>query len=88
MSRWVAVGQGGEHIATLGRYEPSPEEMESISAAMARSGVSGWVVRMEGVYYGRRKLTFDNRQPINNPTATWESAVVKFLEHRKERNRT
>ena len=86
MSRFILLREDGQH-ATLGRYEPNPEELDGMAKSVRLTGFGGWIAEMDGVYYGWRKLKLTARHTLGTPTAEWDAAVAAFLAIRKERTR-
>ena len=62
-SRWMVLGSDGRHVS-LGRTEPSEAEIAVASDALAAQGLTGWLARMQGEYYSRRKVTLEPLQRI------------------------
>ena len=77
-SRWMVLGTDGRHVS-LGRTEPSEAEIATASDALAAQGLSGWLVRMQGDYYSRRRVTLEPLQRIGaEHEADWQAAVAAF----------
>ena len=77
-TRWILLGADGRHIS-LGRTEPSEAEITAASDALAAQGLSGWLARMQGDYYSRRKVTLEPLQSIGaEHEADWQAAVAAF----------
>jgi hypothetical protein len=77
-SRWIVLGTYGRHVS-LGRTEPSEAEITVTSNALAAQGRSGWLARMQGDYYSRRKLTLEPLRTLGStPEADWQTAVTAF----------
>ena len=75
-SRWIVLGTDGRHVS-LGRTEPSEAEVASASDALAAQGRSGWLARMQGDYYSRRKVMLEPLQRIGaEHAADWQAAVA------------
>ena len=62
-TRWIVLGTDGRHVS-LGRTEPSEADVMAASDALAAQGISGWLARMHGEYYSRRKVTLEPLQRI------------------------
>jgi hypothetical protein len=76
--RWIVLGADGRHIS-LGRTEPSEPEVNTASDALAAQGLSGWLERMQGDYYSRRKISVEPLQRIGaDHEADWELALAAF----------
>ena len=76
--RWIVLGADGRHVS-LGRSEPSKAEITAASDALAAQGRSGWLARMQGEYYSRRKVTLEPLRPIGAEyEADWELALAAF----------
>lgn len=74
--RWAVPGSDGRHVS-LGRTEPSEAEVMAASEALAAQGLSGWLVRMQGDYYSRRKVMLEPLQRIGAPhDADWQAALA------------
>ena len=77
-TRWMVLGADGRHVS-LGRTEPSEAEITAASDALAAQGLSGWLARMQGEYYSRRKVTLEPLQRIGaEHEADWQAAVAAF----------
>ena len=77
-TRWIVLGTDGRHIS-LGRTEPSEAEIATASDALAPQGLSGWLARMQGDYYSRRRVTLKPLQRIGaEHEADWQAAVAAF----------
>ena len=75
-----------------GRFQtaltPEPSEMEVMAAsdALAAQGLSGWLARMHGEYYSRRKVTLEPIQRIGIAhDADWQAALTAFHSARQRR---
>ena len=76
--RWIVLGADGRHVS-LGRTEPSEAEVASASHALAAQGLSGWLARMQGDYYSRRKVMLEPLQRIGaEHDADWQAALSAF----------
>ena len=77
-SRWMVLGSDGRHVS-LGRTEPSEAEITVASDALAAQGLTGWLARMQGEYYSRRKVTLEPLQRIGIAhNADWQAALAAF----------
>ena len=77
-TRWIVLGTDGRHVS-LGRSEPSEAEVMTASDALAAQGLSGWLARMQGEYYSRRKVTLEPIQRIGIAhDADWQAAHAAF----------
>ena len=77
-SRWIVLGTDGRHVS-LGRNEPSEAEVMVASDALAAQGLSGWLARMQGDYYSRRKVTLEPLQRIGAAQEPdWQAALSAF----------
>ncbi|MCZ8279982.1 MAG: hypothetical protein O9313_16720 [Acetobacteraceae bacterium] len=77
-SRWMVLGSDGRHVS-LGRTEPSEAEIATASHALAAHGLSGWLARMQGDYYSRRKVTLEPLQRIGAAQEPdWQAALAAF----------
>ena len=77
-TRWIVLGTDGRHVS-LGRTEPSEAEITAASDALAAQGLSGWLARMQGDYYSRRKVTLEPLQRIGaTQDADWQAALSAF----------
>jgi DNA-binding transcriptional MocR family regulator len=77
-NRWMVLGADGQHVS-LGRTEPSEAEIATASDALAAQGLSGWLARMQGEYYSRRKVTLEPLQRIGAAhDAEWQAALAAF----------
>ena len=77
-TRWIVLGTDGRHVS-LGRAEPSTTETATASDALAGQGLSGWLARMQGDYYSRRKIILEPLQRIGaEHDADWQAALSAF----------
>ena len=77
-TRWIVLGADGRHVS-LGRTEPSEAEIATASDALAAQGLTGWLARMQGEYYSRRKVTLEPLQRIGIAhNADWQAALAAF----------
>ena len=77
--RWIVLGTDGRHIS-LGHSEPSEAHVKAASDALAAQGLSGWLARMQGKYYSRRKVTLEPLQRIGAAQEPdWQAALAAFL---------
>jgi DNA-binding transcriptional MocR family regulator len=77
-TRWIVLGADGRHVS-LGRTEPSEAEIASANDALAAQGLSGWLARMQGEYYSRRKVTLEPLERIGaEHDADWHAALAAF----------
>ena len=77
-TRWIVLGTDGRHVS-LGRSEPSEAEVLAASDALAAQGLSGWLARLQGEYYSRRKVTLESLQRIGAAhDADWQAALASF----------
>jgi len=77
-TRWMVLGTDGRHVS-LGRAEPSATEIATANDALAAQGLSGWLARMQGDYYSRRKVMLEPLQRIGaEHEADWQAAVAAF----------
>jgi len=77
-TRWIVLGTDGRHVS-LGRSEPSEAEVMAASDALAAQGLSGWLARMQGEYYRRRKVTIEPQQRIGIAhDGDWQAALAAF----------
>ena len=54
--RWVILDTLGRHV-TVGRHtDPSDAELDAAAVTLAGEGLGGWLVVLEGRYYGRRRV--------------------------------
>ena len=86
-TRWMVLGTDGRHVS-LGRTEPSEAEVMAASDALAAQGLSGWLARMQGDYYSRRRVTLEPLQRIGAPhDADWQAALTAFHVARRRATR-
>ena len=84
-TRWIVLGTDGRHVS-LGRTEPSEAEIATAGDALAAQGLSGWLARMHGEYYSRRKVTLEPIQRIGIAhDADWQAALTAFHAARQRR---
>ena len=77
-TRWMVLGADGRHVS-LGRTEPSEAEVMAASDALAAQRLSGWLVRMQGEYYSRRRVTLEPLQRVGIAhDADWQAALSAF----------
>ena len=75
-TRWIVLGTDGRHVS-LGRTEPSEAEIATASDALAPQGLSGWLARMQGDYYSRRRVTLKPIKRIGIAhDADWQVALA------------
>ena len=78
--RWIVLANDGRHT-TVGRdTAPEDAEVAAAGAALARIGLTGWLVRLEGDYWSRRKpVVLTMIQPLTHAAdADWPAAVASF----------
>jgi hypothetical protein len=78
--RWIVLANDGRH-STIGRdTAPDHAEVAAAGAALARIGLSGWLVRLEGDYWSRRKsVMLTMTQPLAHAAdADWPAAAAAF----------
>ena len=76
--RWIVLGADGRHVS-LGRTKPTEIEVVAASDTLAEQGLSGWLARMQGDYYSRRKVMLEPLQRIGaEHDADWQGAVAAF----------
>ena len=78
--RWIVLASDGRHT-TIGRdTAPDDVEVAAAGAALARIGLTGWLVRLEGDYWSRRKpVALTMIQPLSHAVdADWHAAVAAF----------
>ncbi|MFM7691590.1 MAG: hypothetical protein ACKPAC_19375, partial [Alphaproteobacteria bacterium] len=77
-ARWIVLGTDGRHVS-LGRTEPSEAEIATASDALAAQWLSGWLVRMQGEYYSRSRISVEPLQRIGaTQDADWQAALSAF----------
>ncbi|MCA3273552.1 MAG: hypothetical protein ING12_16325 [Roseomonas sp.] len=77
-TRWIVLGTDGRHVS-LGRAEPTEIEVVAASDTLAEQGLSGWLARMQGDYYSRRKVMLEPLQRIGaEHDADWQAALTAF----------
>ncbi len=77
-SGWMLLGAEGRHVS-LGRTEPSKAEITAVGDTLAAQGLSGWLVRMQGAYCSRRKVTLEPLQRIGAAQEPdWQAALSAF----------
>lgn len=79
-SRWIILASDGRH-STIGR-ETAPDDtaLAAAGSALAGIGLAGWLVRLEGDYWARRKpVALTMIQPLAHAgDADWPAAVAAF----------
>jgi hypothetical protein len=78
--RWIVLASDGRH-STIGRdTAPDDAEVAAAGAALASMGLPGWLVRLEGDYWRRRKrVALTMVQPLAHAAeADWSAAVAAF----------
>jgi hypothetical protein len=85
---WIVLGQDGRHV-TLGRAAlPTDEDIGAASAALDAQGLGGWIVTLDGSYWGRGSVTLAPVQTIGaDATLDWPAAVTAFLDARQRARR-
>jgi hypothetical protein len=77
-TRWIVLGTDGRHVS-LGRSEPNEAEIATASDALTAQGLSGWLARMQGNYYSRRRVALEPLQRIGaEHDADWQAALTAF----------
>ena len=78
-TRWIVLDADGRHMS-LGRATPPTDiKIIGVSDALAAQGLSGWLARMQGDYYSRRKVTLEPLQRIGaEHEADWQAALTAF----------
>ena len=77
-TRWIVLGTDGRHVS-LGRAEPSEADVMAASDALAAQRLSGWLARMQGEYYSRRRVTLEPLQRVGIAhDADWQAALTAF----------
>jgi len=79
-ARWIVLASDGRH-STLGRYTaPDDAEVMAAGAALAITGLAGWLVRLEGDYWTRRApVVLTMIKPLAYAAeADWPTAVAAF----------
>ena len=78
--RWIVLASDGRH-STIGRdMAPDDVELAAAGSALASVGLTGWLVRLEGDYWSRRKpVVLTTMQPLAHAVdAGWPAAVAAF----------
>ena len=78
--RWIVLASDGR-LTTIGRdTAPEDAEVAAAGAALARIGLTGWLVRLEGDYWSRRNpVVLTMIQPLAHAAdADWPAAVAAF----------
>ena len=79
-ARWIVLANDGRHT-TIGR-DTAPEEADLavVGVVLASKGLLGWLVRLEGDYWSRRKpVALTMVQPLAHAAeADWPAAVAAF----------
>jgi hypothetical protein len=78
--RWILLASDGRH-STLGRdIAPDDVEVAAAGTALARIGLTGWLVRLEGDYWSHRtRVMLTMIQPLAHAAdADWLAAVAAF----------
>jgi len=78
--RWIVLASDGRH-STIGRdTAPDDAALAAAGAALANLGLAGWLVRLEGDYWARRKpVVLTMIQPLAHAAdADWPAAVAAF----------
>ena len=79
-ARWIVLANDGRHT-TIGRdTAPDDAEVAAAGAALASMGLPGWLVRIEGDYWSRRRpVALTMVQPLAHAAeADWPAAVAAF----------
>ena len=79
-SRWIVLASDGRH-STIGRDRaPDDAALAAAGSALAGMGLAGWLVRLEGDYWSRRKpVVLTMIQPLAHAAdADWPAAVAAF----------
>jgi hypothetical protein len=85
---WIVVGQDGRHITLCRVAPPTDDEISVASAALAAQGLGGWIVTMDGSYWGRGSVTLEPARTIGVAAELdWPAAVTAFLDARQRARR-
>ncbi|WP_191082748.1 hypothetical protein [Roseococcus microcysteis] len=82
--RWIILAQDGRHV-TMGRAAPPSEaEVEAAAAALAAQGLAGWLARLDGHYWSRRRVALTLVQTLGDGASLdWPAAIAAFEADRK-----
>ena len=78
--RWIMLASDGRH-STIGRdTAPDDAALAAAGSALAGMGLAGWLVRLEGDYWSRRKpVVLTMIQPLTHAAdADWPAAFAAF----------
>jgi hypothetical protein len=78
--RWIVLARDGRH-STIGRDTvPDDATLAAAGSALAGIGLAGWLVRLDGDYWSRRKpVVLTMIQPLAHAAdADWGAAVAAF----------
>ncbi|MFM7303082.1 MAG: hypothetical protein ACKO4X_07125 [Alphaproteobacteria bacterium] len=77
--RWIVLGTDGRHMSLGRATAPTDIEIIGVNDALTAQGLSGWLARMQGDYYSRRKVTLEPLRPIGaDHEADWQAALAAF----------
>jgi hypothetical protein len=85
---WIVLGQDGRHVTLDRAVAPTDEEIAATSDALAAQGLGGWVVTLDGSYWGRGGVTLAPVRTIGVAAdLDWPTAVTAFLDARQRARR-
>jgi len=77
--RWIVLGADGRHMSLGRATAPTDIEIIDVSDALAAQGLSGWLARMQGEYYSRRRVTLEPLRRVGIAhDADWQAALSAF----------
>ena len=81
----IILADDGRHV-TVGRYsKPAEEDIAYSAAEMLTQGVGGWLVRLDGEYYSRRKPVLTHIRDLTPTSVSFDEAVIRFERLRRAR---
>jgi hypothetical protein len=85
--RWIVLTPDGAHMSVGRHTDPSDDEIQIVAQKLRAAGTGGWLAVMEGVYYGRGKVTLLMVREIVPAGRSWDEAAAAFQRRRREVNR-
>jgi hypothetical protein len=80
--RWIILADDGRHVSVGRHTDPSDEETTRATEGLQATGAGGWLVMMEGVYYGCGAVSLMMVRELAPPRRNWDDAVAAFRQIR------
>ncbi len=80
---YIVLNHDGRHaIMALRGSELTAEHIASEAQTLRAGGACGWICRMEGEYYGKRRITITPVADLCEPGCDFEIAAARFSARR------